>query len=365
MKFYKLLIIGMLCSFTLFSKEKADGLYAEVKTNKGIFVIALEYEKTPVTVANFVGLAEGIIPNSAKKTGEPYFDGTIFHRVINGFMIQGGDPTGTGRGGPGYNFNDEFDPSLKHDKPGVLSMANAGPGTNGSQFFISHQPTPHLDNKHSVFGHIVEGMDVVYAIGKVKKGRSDKPLEDVVMEKVTIIRVGSKAEAFENGSNKAFDEIIAIAKKGIERLKINTEKQEKAKDEKKITNKLVRDEDEKIVTKQFPNSIKAKSGLRYITIKDGKGTAPGKGARVTVHYTGKLLNGTIFDSSVKRNRPFQFNVGTQQVIKGWDEAFLTMKKGEKRTLIIPPELGYGDKGAAGVIPPNAWLIFDVEMIDFK
>ena len=170
------------------------GTYAVFDTTEGTFTIRLFDKEAPKTVANFVGLAEGTKewqdPSSGKKqTGAAYYDGVTFHRVINGFMIQGGDRLGTGTGGPGYNFADEFHPSLRHNRAGILSMANAGPNTNGSQFFITLGPTPHLDNRHSVFGEVVEGLDVVKKIGAVPTGRQDRPVKPVVMNHVTIKRV--------------------------------------------------------------------------------------------------------------------------------------------------------------------------------
>lgn len=182
-------LIFLLSSCNILQKNlpKEDGLYARITTNKGDITLSLEFEKTPLTVANFVGLSEGKIKNKAKKLGEPYYDGIIFHRVIKNFMIQGGDPTGTGRGGPGYKFKDEFNANLKHDKAGTLSMANAGPNTNGSQFFITHKDTPWLNNKHAVFGHVIdeESMKVVNSIVQ----------GDTIIH-VKILKVGKKARKF-------------------------------------------------------------------------------------------------------------------------------------------------------------------------
>jgi len=313
----------------------ADGLYAKFDTSKGEIMVRLEFEKTPLTVANFVGLAEGS-KDSNKSKGTHFYDGLTFHRVIADFMIQGGDPQGTGVGGPGYTFPDEIDSSLKHDGPGVLSMANAGPGTNGSQFFITHVATPWLDGKHTVFGRVVSGQEVV---NKIAQGDTIKTL--------TIVREGDKAKAFK-ADQKAFDDLLKkIADASQAKLQSETAKQQAT------------------IKQKWPKAITTPSGLMYVVTKEGTGDAtPKKGATVTAHYTGTFLEGGKFDSSVDRNQPFQFPVGMGRVIKGWDEAFLAMKKGEKRTLIIPPGLAYGARGAGGVIPPNATLVFDVELLDF-
>ena len=314
-----------------------DGLYAKFITSKGEIITTLEFEKTPLTVTNFVGLAEGTkkFKNSKGRTSGRYYDGLTFHRVIPNFMIQGGCPLGTGTGGPGYNFPDEFDPSLKHDRPGVLSMANAGPGTNGSQFFITHVPTPWLDGKHTVFGHVVVGQDVVDAI---KKG--DK------LERLEIIRVGAKAESFK-ADQQAFDTQL----EGIDGDRIAKEKERIA-------------QEQAIIKEKYPKAVTTDSGLMYEVIQEGSGTEkPSSGDNVSAHYTGMFMDGRKFDSSVDRGQPIQFPVGTGRVIKGWDEALLDMKKGEKRILIIPPDLAYGRNGR-GPIPPNSTLVFEVELVDF-
>lgn len=312
--------------------KDTDGLYAVFDTQKGKIVVNLEFEKVPMTVANFVGLAEGEL--NLEDPGENFYEGLNFHRVIADFMIQGGCPKGDGTGGPGYTFPDEFDPSLKHDGPGVMSMANAGPGTNGSQFFITHVKTPWLDGKHSVFGHVVEGQDVV---NKIAQG--DK-INNVVIE-----RVGEKAEKFVV-TQQIFSDLVENAAKVAE--------EKKMAEIKKI-------EDE--ISNRWPNAVSTPSGLKYVVIKEGDNKKhPKNGQKVTVHYTGTLLDGRMFDSSVHRGQPVDFEVG--QVIDGWNEALVSMSKGEKRTLIIPPELGYGVYGVPGVIPPDSYLIFDVELLDF-
>ena len=314
-----------------------DGLYAKLTTSKGEITLKLELEKTPLTVTNFVGLAEGTkdFNDSAGRSNGRYYDGLKFHRVIDNFMIQGGCPLGSGTGGPGYKFQDEFDPSLKHDRPGILSMANAGPGTNGSQFFITHVPTPWLDNKHSVFGHVVSGMDVVNAI---EKGDT--------ITSVEIIRVGDKAKAFK-ADQEAFDKLMSEF------------------DKRKAENEQMRAQREMALIKEkYPNIEKTSSGLMYKVVTAGSGDQkPSTGDTVSAHYTGMFLDGRKFDSSVDRGEPIRFPVGVGRVIKGWDEALLDMKKGEKRILVIPPDLAYGPRGR-GPIPPNSTLVFEVELLDF-
>ena len=311
--------------------SQGDSMQAHIQTTKGLIVIDLEFKKTPMTVANFVGLAEGSLANNAKPLGEPYYDGIKFHRVISDFMIQGGDPDGTGGGGPGYNFPDEFHPDLKHSGPGILSMANSGPGTNGSQFFITHKDTPWLDGKHTVFGHVVDGQDVVDAID-----------QNDIIESVKIIRLGETANTFD--AAKVFDE----KKDYYQQLEV-----EKARKQDEEMKKLTKD------------AMVTDSGLKYVIIEQGSGPKPTAGQIVSVHYAGFLTNGQKFDSSFDRNQPIEFPVGTGKVIKGWDEGIMLLNVGTKAKLIIPPELGYGRRGAGGVIPPNATLIFDVELLELK
>jgi cyclophilin family peptidyl-prolyl cis-trans isomerase len=314
--------------------QLTDGLYAKVVTSKGDILLSLEFEKTPLTVANFVGLAEGTKESNRGK-GVRFYDGLTFHRVIPDFMIQGGDPLGTGSGGPGYKFPDEIDDTLTHDGPGVLSMANAGPGTNGSQFFITHIKTSWLDGKHTIFGRTVAGQAVVNAIGSGD-----------IIKTIEIIRIGDKAKAFK-ADQASFDALLAqlLQDKAQGRIKINSR-------------------DLALIKEKYPQAISLPSGLMYVILVEGVGDkTPKPGTTVSVHYLGRLLNGTKFDSTLDRGKPLQFPVGVGRVIKGWDEALLSMKKGEKRILIIPPHLGYGEM-RLGPIPPNSLLVFEIELLDF-
>ena len=308
-----------------------NGIYAKFNTTKGTILVKLTHDKTPGTVGNFVGLAEGNLENNVKKQGTPYYDGLKFHRVISDFMIQGGCPKGSGVGGPGYQFDDEFHPELTHDGPGVLSMANAGPGSNGSQFFITHVETPWLDGKHSVFGHVVEGMAIVNAIE-----------QGDLIESLEIVRVGEEAEKW--NAVEAFRTFEGSREKRLAKEKA------RAKAE---------------LDKISAGFLETASGLRYQMIQKGNGKQAFKGAKVSVHYKGQLTNGMVFDESYKRKQPIDFTVGVGQVIEGWDEGILLLQEGDKARFVIPSNLGYGSRGAGGVIPPDATLIFDVELMKVK
>jgi peptidyl-prolyl cis-trans isomerase A (cyclophilin A) len=305
-----------------------EGIYARFTTSKGQILVQLTHDKTPGTVGNFVALAEGNLENSAKPQGTPYYDGLKFHRVIADFMIQGGCPLGTGTGDPGYKFDDEFVSELKHDGPGVLSMANAGPGTNGSQFFITHTATPWLDGKHTVFGKVVEGQEVVDGIA-----------QDEVIERLVIERIGDAAQnwnaveafrVFENARAKREEEAKKAAQEALDNLAAGFDQTD--------------------------------SGLRYKIIQKGSGVQAEKGKSVSVHYEGSLDNGQVFDSSYRRKDPITFTLGIGQVIQGWDEGIALLQEGDKARFVIPSYLGYGERGAGGVIPPNATLVFDVELV---
>jgi peptidyl-prolyl cis-trans isomerase A (cyclophilin A) len=309
-----------------------DGLYAEIKTERGTIVCSLEFQKVPMTVSNFVGLAEGTLKANGA-AGRKFYDGLTFHRVDAGFVIQGGDPNGDGSGGPGYAFPNETRPELLHDAPGVLAMANSGPDTNGSQFYITMKPAPWLNGGYNVFGHVVQGMDVVKA---VKQGDH--------MISVKIIRIGAVAGAF-TVTQKGFDTLVANAKTSV----IERKKMER------------KDALTQIQTK-WPKLTTTKSGLMFEVLKQGTGASPVASSKVVVNYTGTLLDGKVFDSTTSRGQPATFEAN--RVIPGWTEALLMMKRGEKVRLVIPPELGYGAQGYPGVIPPSSFLVFEVELVDF-
>lgn len=308
-----------------------DGIYAKITTEKGEILVNLTYDKTPGTVGNFVALAEGNLENNAKDQGTPFYDGLKFHRVIPDFMIQGGDPAGTGAGGPGYNFEDEFHPELKHDRPGVLSMANSGPNSNGSQFFITHIPTDWLDNKHTVFGYVVEGQEVV-----------DSVSQGDTMQKVEIIRQGEAAMQW--NAVETFRQFNG-AKAEREAAALKAQKE--------------------LLTSISEGFEETPSGLRYQIIQEGEGTKAEAGKTVAVHYKGMLADGAEFDNSYKRGNPIEFPVGMGNVIPGWDEGIQLLKVGDKARFVIPSDLAYGSSGAGGVIPPDATLVFDVELMNVK
>lgn len=342
-----------------------DGMYAEFVTNKGVMVAKLYYDKTPVTVANFVSLAEGTNTMADKKfKDKKFYNGTIFHRIVAGFMIQGGDPSGDGTGGPGYKFHDEFKPDLKHDKPGVLSMANSGVNTNGSQFFLTEKPAPFLDNVHTVFGELVLGLDVRDSISKVEKGPNDKPIEPVVLEKLNIIRKGKEAKSFNAAS---------IFKNHF----IETERLEKEKTEKKQA--LLKSSQEKF-NSQKAKSTALPSGLQYLITEAGTGEKLKEIDKILANYTaffedGKLLGTSkldiaeAFDAVNPRQKaangyePIIFEIGPDaRMIPGLKEGLKQLSVGDKAALFIPYYLGYGETGNRE-IPPRTNLIFEVEIIE--
>jgi len=365
-----------------------EGIFAEIYTNKGKIALQLEFQKTPITVANFITLAEGkneFVTNDRKE--KPYYDGLKFHRVIPNFMIQGGCPLGTGAGDPGYKFKDEFDASLKHNKPGIFSMANSGPATNGSQFFITHKDTPWLDNKHSIFGHVIEGQKVVDAI-----------VQEDVIEKVIIVRKGKLAKNF--NAEKVFSEYMKM-KPELDKIeaeearikaeasaKLETERKQKEAEAKAITDKEMKEKLGPLLAAKVAElaALKAKttttaSGLQYSILQKGTGVKPAEGKDIYVHYAGYLEDGTLFDSSYEainkmydkfdQNRanqngyqPFPFKCGSKGgLIPGFLEGINYMNLNDKAIFFIPANLGYGERGAGNVIPPNSNIIFEVEILE--
>lgn len=356
-----------------------EGIFATIATSKGNIVVQLEYKKTPITVANFIALAEGknTYVTDEKLKGKPFYDGLKFHRVIADFMIQGGDPSGNGSGGPGYAFKDEFT-DLKFDKGGVLAMANSGPTTNGSQFFITHKETPWLNGKHTIFGHITQGMNIVNLIA-----------QDDKIVKVTISRKGIAAKAFD--APKIFSDYYANkAEDAKKQTAIDAENQKKQAE--------VEAEAQRVYQEKYAGVIAAKkvylatakssatttpSGLAYKITQKGTGVKPADGTTFYFNYAGYFEDGTLFDSSYAEvskvygkydaNRDaqngykaFPFEAGKKDgMIPGFVEGLSLISYGEKALIFIPSNLAYGDKGAGGVIPPNATLIFEIEMMENK
>jgi cyclophilin family peptidyl-prolyl cis-trans isomerase/nitrogen regulatory protein PII len=325
--------------------ELEDGVYAEINTSLGTMLIQLNYKETPVTVANFIALSKGTHPDVKQDFKEKkFYNGLIFHRVMDKFMIQGGCPLGNGSGNPGYTFDDEINPNLKHDKPGILSMANSGPATNGSQFFITEVPTPWLDGKHTVFGQVISGIEIQDKISNVKTAIANRPENDVIINSVNIIKIGESANNFDEVS------VWINEEPKLEKRRIEIEKAKREE----LTKQLEK------LSKGYTTTT---SGLKYKILVSTKNKKAVNGNNVKVHYTGKLMDGNIFDSSIRRNLPFEFKIGEGRVIRGWEEALQILRVGEKASFIIPSNLAYGPRGAGGVIPPDATLIFEIELLE--
>ena len=361
------LLLILLLSATVFTAcedkypDLPEGVYAEFVTNKGTFVAKLYNDRTPITTANFVSLAEGTNKMvDSIHLGKPYYNGLIFHRVIKDFMIQGGDPNGDGSGNPGYRFPDEFVDSLKHDRKGILSMANSGPATNGSQFFITLKETPWLDGKHTVFGEVVIGQEVVDSIGVTPTQKpGDKPVEDVVMQEVNIIKRGK----------------VSVLDFAEELKRIEAEQQAKIQ----ALERLAIDKAVSFVNMKM-EADSTESGLKYAYQERGDGPKPKDGQDMLINYTGYYTNGQMFNTSLlevaelydnvkpaKRDRgqyvPIVTNTNDPRLIPGFREALQIMRVGDKMTIFIPSHLGYGEAGNRPYIPPNTDLIFEVEFLE--
>lgn len=385
---------------TKIKKGKLEkGMYAVLETSKGTILCQLEFEKTPMTVANFVGLAEGkgFTAYDTIKFDEPYYDGLTFHRVINDFMVQGGDPTGTGGGNPGYKFFDETREDLTHSGSGILSMANSDPRnskapfsnegkTNGSQFFITHKETPWLDGLHTVFGHVLQGQDVVNAI---EQGDT--------MFHVKIIRKGKEAKKFnttevfaegvKSGEEKIIQNTLDAAKMAGEQgnplLQMNVLERALSANPNEARFKTMLDSLNEVnkdlksrdgykkfmfeeVKKVSPNAKQTPSGLVYVINNEGEGEKGKQGSKMTVHYTGTFRSsGEKFDSSHDRGQPMTFNYLQQRMIPGFEEGLKMIGKGGKATFYIPYYLAYGEAGRGSMMPPYSDLVFEIEMVDLE
>jgi cyclophilin family peptidyl-prolyl cis-trans isomerase len=334
------------------SKPKyPEGLYAELQTNKGLIVLQLEFEKTPMTVANFVGLAEGTIDNSALPPGIPFYDGVEFHRVVPGHVIQAGIPKEAKDRGPGYTFPNEIFPGLSHGREGMLGMANGGPHTNSSQFYITLGDRSYLDGDYTVFGQVVEGMDVVSAI-----------VQGDVIENTAIVRVGKKVRRFKSDT-ESFEKLVDEARK---RVKDAEEAKQQREDE--------------IIQANWPQALTTESGLKYVVIQEGQGEKLETGITITVQFTGQTIDGgKSFSSDAQGSpspdqeaAPFEYKIGETRLTPAINEALADMKKGGKRILIVPPPLGFGSGGYYGrsiegqkrfVISPNTTLVIELTVLN--
>ena len=361
--------------------DLGDGIYAEFITSEGVMVTELFYEDVPATVANFVALAEGNHPMADSiYAGKPYYNGLKFHRILKDFMIQGGDPTGTGSGSPGYRFHDELKPDLKHDTIGMLSMANAGYGTNGSQFFILHSVRSYLDGYdangnlkdcknrqvycHTIWGKLRIGFDVLDKIANVEVTGPQKstPVEPVLIKEVNIIRKGGAARSFD--APAVFKEQLVVEEERV----AEAEAARLAKFESFKNN----------FDDLRPKAETLASGLQvYWNTKSG-GAKPKIGSKVLVDYAGFYPTGELFDTSIQSIDEAQGSVNAQkvarglykpaemtyspdaQLIPGFKEALQLMNIGDKVTVFVPYHLGYGERGSRG-IPPKADLIFELEI----
>ncbi len=326
------LLFGVFGASNLGAQELSEGLYARIHTTRGQVLVELAYERAPLTVTNFVGLAEGRL-NSSRGTGVPFYDGLTFHRVVPGFVIQGGDPAGNGTGGPGYRFPDEFDPTLRHDRPGTLSMANSGPNSNGSQFFITLDATPWLDDRHSVFGYVVDGQEVVESIRQGDR-----------IDSVEIIRRGADALAFRGGQN-AFDRLAEAQRR--RQAEAEAEERRRAAG---------------IIEERWPGARSTESGIRYLVRQQGRGPVIEPGSRVTIHYEASLLTSTEPFESTRQIDPVIVTAGEGRLLPGWEEILLMMRPGERRVIVLPPELAFGATGAGQKVPPDAFVVFDIEVL---
>jgi len=345
-----------------------DGLYADIQTNYGDMLAELYYKTTPGTVANFVSLAEGTntyVADSLK--GKRYYDGTKSHRVIKNFMLQAGDRTATGEGDPGYKFADEFVDTLRYTRKGQLGMANSGPATNGSQFFITEVATDWLNFRHTIFGQVIQGEDVISKITSVKTGAQDRPVDPVVIKKVEIIRVGKAAQKWD--APKVFDAFMKEQNAKAQKLESQKEK------------------NLAVMAEQEAKAVAQPSGIKILKLKEGNGVKPQIGSDVLVNYAGFLrATGDLFDTNIaeiaKENDaydaaraadpqygyiPYAWKYSPEVgLIAGFKEALLSMKVGDKIRVFIPSALAYGKQGFGnGVIPPDADLMFEIEIVDAK